>query len=133
MRFGQPRPGFVDTRGVPRHPRIVVPAVPHHVYLRGNNRRRLFSSAADRQRMLGCLVKGVETSGCAVHQLTLMTNHVHLIVTPPLAKALSTLIHRTCQRYAQARNAARGASGKLFEERYHSKPILDERYLMTTT
>lgn len=116
-----------------RLPRIVIPGLPLHVILRGNNRRRLFSSHADYQRFVLCLAAGLDTSACKLHQLTLMTNHVHLIAVPPQHAALSTLVHRTCQRYAQARNAQREATGKLFEERFHSKPILDDEYLATAT
>lgn len=116
-----------------RQTRIVVPGQPHHVYLRGNNRRRLFSSGADYERFIACLTLGLSSSACALHQLTLMTNHVHLIATPPVVAGLSTLLHRTCQRYAQVRNSLRDGSGKLFEERFQSKPILDDEYLATVT
>ena len=112
---------------------MVIPNVPHNVFQRGNNRRNLFSYDADRVRLLDCLERGVAASGCLVHQLTLMTNHVHLIVTPPTKDGLAVLLHRSSQRYAQQRNARRGASGKLFEERYHSRPIEDEKHLMTVT
>jgi len=108
---------------MPRSARVVVPGLPHNLCLRGNNRRRLFSSVGDRQRFLHFLSLGVRASGCALHQLTLMANHVHLVATPPSETALATLVARTCQRYAQRRNEAREASGKLFEERYYSRVI----------
>jgi putative transposase len=116
-----------------RTARLVAPGVPHHVYLRGNNRRRLFSTRADRVRWIGCVARALEATSCALHQTTLMTNHVHLIVTPPSKAALAQLMKRSCQRYAQLRNAAKDTSGKLFEERYRSKVIEDEAHLMTVT
>ncbi len=122
-----------ETRVMPRQARLVIPNVPHHIYLRGNNRRRLFSTNADRTRFIGCLARGLETSASRLHQLTLMENHVHMIAVPPGPDALRVLIHRTCLRYAQVRNHARDATGKLFEERFHSKPILDDAYLATAT
>ncbi len=79
----QPRCALVDTNAVARQARIVIPGQPHHVYLRGNNRRRLFSSGADYERFIACLTLGISASECVLHQLTLMTNHVHLIATPP--------------------------------------------------
>lgn len=118
---------------MPRHPRIVVPHVVHHVYLRGNNRRRLFSSVGDRLRFVRYLMEAIERTGCAVHQLTLMNNHVHLLATPPTAASLSELVARTCQPYAQKRNRAREASGKLFEQRFHSKAAEDAAAIMTMT
>ncbi|KAB2892373.1 MAG: hypothetical protein F9K40_18665 [Kofleriaceae bacterium] len=117
---------------MPRKARIVVPGVPHHVYLRGNNRRRLFSHDGDRWFWLRCLVLGFEASGCLMHQHTLMTNHVHFILTPPDKDALSVFVKESCQHYAQMRNARTGATGKLFEQRYHSKVITDEKHLLFT-
>jgi len=113
-----------------REPRIVVVGVPHHIYLRGNNRRRLFSNEADRWLWLRCLEQGLEASECLLHQHTLMTNHMHLMATPPHEKAFATLMKRACQRYAQQRNDQMNASGKLFEERYQSKVITDEDHMM---
>lgn len=103
------------------------------MYLRGNNRRRLFSSREDRLQWLVCLRRGLDASRCQLHQLTLMTNHVHMIVTPPEARSLADLVKRACQRYAQLRNAKRRGTGKLFEERFRSKVIKDDRQLMMTT
>jgi putative transposase len=116
-----------------RHPRLVVAGAPHHVYLRGNNRRLLFSSRSDRVFWLSCLRRGLDLSRCQLHQLTLMTNHIHMIVTPPEANALSEMMKRACQRYAQMRNEERGASGKLFEERFRSKVITDDSQMMMTS
>lgn len=118
---------------MPRRSRSVVPHVAHHVWLRGNNRRRLFSSFADRQLFLRCLRRGLRASNALLHQLTLMNNHVHMIAVPAGPDGLRVLVARTCQRYAQLRNQDREASGKLFEERYHSKVIEDAAALMTTT
>lgn len=81
---------------------------------------------------LRCLDRGFEASGCLLHQHTLMTNHVHFILTPPDEEALSNFVGRACQHYAQMRNVRTKASGKLFEQRYHSKVITDERHLLFT-
>jgi len=118
---------------MPRTPRVVLPGFPHHLYLRGNNRRKLFSSDGDRLRFLWLLQRALASARCVIHQLTLMTNHVHLIATPYDRGALAHLVKATCQRYSQHRNLARGSSGKLFEQRYGSKPILDDAQLMVTT
>lgn len=116
-----------------RKPRLVVAGKPHHVYLRGNNRRKLFSSRADRIFWIACVRRALDATQCQLHQETLMTNHVHNIVTPPVEGALSEFVKRACHRYAQYRNQARGGSGKLFEERYRSKVIEDHEQLRVTT
>lgn len=129
----QPRRAAPDTPGMARGPRRVIPGQPHHVYDRGNNRRRLFSYSVDRKRFLYCLSAGLEMSGCVLHQLTLMTNHVHMIVTPPDASGLAKLMKRTKQRYAQVRNERRNGSGALFEARFKSKAIRSIEQLMVAT
>jgi len=58
-----------------------------------------------------------------------MANHVHLLLTPPSAGAISAVMKQTNQRYAQVRNQRRDGSGKLFDERFSSKPICSEEHL----
>lgn len=116
-----------------RTKRIVFPGCPHHVYVRGNNRRRLISYSSDYYILLRCLSRALDRSSCELHQLTFMTNHYHLEATPEDDASLSRLMHRCNQRYAQIRNPLRSGSGKLFEERFRSKPIRDDKYLQAVT
>ena len=110
-----------------RKPRIVLPTIPHHVVLRGNNRRLLFSTAGDYQMFLFFIGLALEKSGCALNAITLMSNHAHLLLTPPKEDSLSRCVKALAQRYAQLRNEKRDASGKLFEERFFSRPVLSEQ------
>jgi putative transposase len=116
-----------------RQSRLALAEFPHHVTLRGNNRRRLFSYASDYRRFLCDLMRAQRASSCAVNAIALMTNHVHLIVRPPDDRALSRFVQSFAQRYAQLRNQRRQASGRLFEERFWSRPILNEQQLAITT
>jgi putative transposase len=113
--------------------KIVVPGVPNHIIVRGNNRRRLFSFAGDYRAFLCLLQRSGEQHECAVHALCLMSNHVHDLVTPPTLEASSRYVARFAQRYAQLRNARRGGTGKLFEERFRSKPVVSAEQLVNTT
>lgn len=58
-----------------------------------------------------------------------MSNHVHLIVTPSDHVQLGRFVAYFAQRYAQFRNRARGASGKLFEQRYKCFPITSDEQM----
>jgi len=62
-----------------------------------------------------------------------MANHVHLLLTPLREKALGAFIQRVAQRYAQIRNKRFGTTGKLFEQRFYSKPIASESHLAIAT
>lgn len=111
----------------------MIPDHPHHVILRGNNRRRLFSYRRDYRFFLFRLWHAGRQHGVAVHTSMQMTNHVHLIVTPSTHEDLSNFVRGFAQPYAQFRNRSRSSSGKLFEERYKCIPIeSDERMAVTT-
>ena len=65
-----------------RLPRNVIPGLPVHVVQRGNNRQAVFFAESDYRFYVDSLVLASEHSGCAVHAYALMTNHVHMLVTP---------------------------------------------------
>lgn len=68
-----------------------------------------------------------------MHACVLMTNHVHLLATPHEHKQLSRFVRFFAQSYAQFRNRSRSSTGKLFEQRYKSIPIVTEEQLAVTT
>jgi putative transposase len=70
---------------MPRRPRLISPGVPLHIIQRGNNRQACFFSDVDYLCYLEWLQKYAEESGCSIHAYVLMTNHVHLLLTPSTA------------------------------------------------
>ncbi len=118
---------------MPRGPRQILPGVPHHLVLRGNNRRVLFSYPRDYLRFLGLLKTHVLKTAVLLHAFCLMRNHVHLFLTPPEPTSCAQLVKGVAQRYAQMRNQRSSASGKLFEQRYFSTPIRSEQHLALVT
>jgi len=108
---------------------MVVPGMPHHVILRGNNRRNLFSDNEDRGMFVWYLGRAAKDTDCRIHNVALVTNHTHKIITPPSVEALSECMRACAQRYAIYRNKRRGGSGKLFERPFTSELIDDEGYL----
>lgn len=113
--------------------REVEPGYPHHVVLRGNNRRKLFSYQPEYVLFLKCLANGLSKTGCLLYGASLLSNHIHLIIVPPSEQSLSKCIQRVAQRYAQVRNKRRRGSGKLFEQRFFSKVIRTESQLGIVT
>lgn len=100
--------------------------------LRGNNRRILFSEPDDYEHFIYYAARAKTKVPVEVYAATLMTNHVHLIVTTPDETSLSRFIQLASARYAQFRNAKHEDSGKLYEQRFRSVPILDDRQLAVT-
>lgn len=116
---------------MPRRARIRFPGIPQHVIQRGNNRAACFFADDDYRYYLQCLSEGTQRYGCAVHAYVLMTNHVHLLVTPETEEGLSRMMRYLGSRYVQYVNYVYRRSGTLWEGRFKSNLIDSERYLLT--
>ncbi|WP_344759125.1 transposase [Luteimonas lutimaris] len=101
-----------------RLPRFDLAGIPQHVVQRGNNRLPCFFDDDDRQRYLQCLRHGLSRFGCELHAYVLMSNHVHLLLTPKEAGAVSRLMHTFSRNYVGLFNGRHGRTGTLWEGRY---------------
>ena len=86
---------------MPRKPRMYKPGMPCHVIQRGNNREASFFSDQDYQFYLECLYDASQKYGVLVHAYVLMTNHVHLLMTPLKVDSLSLTMQSIGRRYVQ--------------------------------
>ena len=73
---------------MPRRERDYMAGVPSHVMTRGNNRSTCFFSERDYRRYLDFLVDACARYRVALHAYVLMTNHVHLLMTPQTASGV---------------------------------------------
>lgn len=105
---------------MPRQPRLVLPGMAVHVIQRGNNRAPCFRTGNDYQLYLLHLRELSRKFGCAVHAYCLMSNHVHLLVTPPSAAACGALMRELGQRYVSYFNRRHERTGSLWEGRFRS-------------
>ena len=115
---------------MPRRPRITLPGVPLHLIQRGNNRQACFYADDDYRVYLDWLEEYAEVSGCAIHSYVLMTNHVHLLVTPKTSQSVGELMKRLGQRYVQYVNRTYRRSGTLWEGRFRSCLTQEEDYVL---
>lgn len=113
-----------------RLPRIDAAGYPHHVIQRGNNRQAVFVDEADYRRYLLLLQESAAAHSVAVHAYVLMTNHVHLLVTPEIHPALSKFMQAIGRRYVRWFNDRHGRSGTLWEGRFRSAVVSADRYLL---
>jgi putative transposase len=95
-----------------RHPRFALPGYTQHVIQRGNNRDIIFF-------------------GCAIHAYVFMTNHVHLLMTPQTATAISQVMQALGRVYVQYFNHRYRRTGTLWEGRFRASVIDTDRYLLT--
>jgi putative transposase len=66
-----------------------------------------------------------------VHAHVLMTNHVHLLVTPADADSLPRTMQSLGRRYVHRINALYRRTGTLWEGRYRAAPIDSEEYFIS--
>ncbi|HLX30641.1 MAG TPA: transposase [Casimicrobiaceae bacterium] len=103
---------------MPRRPRFSVTDLPIHVVQRGNDRKPCFFEERDFRVYLKTLGEVSLRYGVRVHAYALMTNHVHLLVTPGAPNAVSTLMQALGTRYVKYVNATRQRTGTLWEGRF---------------
>ena len=115
---------------MPRRPRIIIPGVPFHLIQRGNNRQPCFYADEDYCFYLEWLQEYSHDAGCSIHAYVLMTNHVHLLLTPTDTNSAGMLMKRLGQRYVQYVNRTYRRSGTLWEGRFRSCIAQQEEYLL---
>ncbi len=103
-----------------RHPRFDIAGIPQHLVQRGNNRLPCFLDDEDRQRYLQCLRQDLTRFDCRLHAYVLMSNHVHLLLTPARTGAVSRLMHTFARNYTGLFNGRHGRTGRLWEGRFKS-------------
>jgi len=114
---------------MPRGPRLDAPGALHHVMVRGIDRCAIFQDAADRQRCRDRLGAVIRSGGGALYAWCFMPNHIHaLIRTGPVP--LSRLMRRWIGPYATAFNRRHQRCGYLFQNRFKSILVEEERYFV---
>lgn len=115
---------------MPRAPRLTLAGQAHHVIQRGNNKQAIFFSDADRQMFLADLKDGLIRYDCALHAYVLMTNHIHLLITPGRDDTIGQLMQSLGRRYVGYINRSYGRTGTLWEGRFKSTIVDAEDYVM---
>src|SRR5260221_6636347 len=95
--------------------RYSLPDQPLHVIQRGNNRGAIFFAVEDYARYHDWLAEAAGRYFCRIHAYVLMTNHVHLLVTPQHEDSLPRMMQSLGRRYVRHVNASYRRSGTLSE------------------
>jgi len=114
-----------------RKPRFNLVGVTQHVIQRGNNREPCFYSEEDYSTYLSFLKIAADKNNCHIHAYVLMTNHVHLLMTPMQAHGISTVMQSLGKRYVQYINKVYKRTGTLWEGRYKASLVDTHNYLLT--
>ena len=115
---------------MPRKPRFNLPGYPQHVIQRGHNREPCFFSATDFRCYLDSLNRACARSRCSLHAYVLMSNHVHLLMTPEADSSVSQVMQSLGGRYVRHINRVYGRTGTLWEGRYKASLVEEDKYLL---
>lgn len=116
---------------MPREPRFNLPGIPQHIIQRGNNREPCFYSERDYLQYLDDLKQSASKYHCRIHAYVLMTDHVHLLVTPMIENGVSQMMQTLGQRYVKYFNQTHKRTGTLWGGRFKSSLIDSDIYLLT--
>jgi putative transposase len=113
-----------------RLPRLNLPGIPQHIVQRGNNRQVSFFTEQDYAVYLDKLKDHARQYKVDVHAFVLMTNHVHLLVTPETEKGVSQLMQSLGRYYVMYINKTYQRTGTLWEGRYKSTLVDSANYFL---
>ena len=115
---------------MPRPPRQTVPGMPLHIVQRGNNRKKCFLRRRDFELYLDAMLESSEHYNVDIHAYVLMTNHVHLLVTPHDRTGSSLMMQHIGRKYVLHFNKVHDRTGSLWDGRFRSSIIDSDYYLL---
>lgn len=102
----------------------------YHIVVRGVNKQNIFYENVDRNYFIALLRKYSKKLNVQIYAFCLMENHVHLELNDTKQK-ISLFMQCLCSMYARYFNRKYDRIGHLFQERYLSEVIKDEKYFVT--
>lgn len=117
-------PGLVMRNRPPHAPNAF-----YHVTLRGNRQQPIFLDVRDRDRWQRLLAEALVRYGARLHLYCWMTNHIHMVLECGITPICKTL-HWVAGAYARTFNAKYAYVGHLFQDRYGSRLVDSDAYLL---
>lgn len=101
----------------------------YHVIMRGNEKKNIFWNDDDRIRFLTTIAKAKGKYNFLVYAYCLMNNHVHLLIGDN-GNDISILMKSINVSYVSYFNRVYLRCGHLFQDRFKSQLVKDDRYLL---
>lgn len=102
----------------------------YHIILRGINRQRIFENREDYEKFLSILKKYKDECKYNVFAYCLMSNHIHLLIQET-DESLENIMKKITVKYVYWYNVKYQRTGHLFQDRFKSEPVEDDRYFLT--
>ena len=103
----------------------------YHVFVRGINKERIFEQEREKQylkKILRKYLKKYEQYDVEVHAYCIMSNHAHLIIKSNEREKVSYFMSNVLAEYAQYYNYKHNRNGHVFQNRFGSECIENEKY-----
>ncbi len=116
---------------MPRGPRVVPECGVFHIAIRGNNKRCVFRRESDYVRFESLLDRYKKKLGFYLYHYALMKNHVHLILKLKDSANISKIMQGISLSYYHYYRKKNRYVGHLWQGRFKSFVIGDDKYLLT--
>jgi putative transposase len=120
---------FMDFK-MARLPRLSIPDIPQHAIQRGNNRQACFIEQEDYEFFLDKLTIYSQKYKIFVHSYVLMTNHIHILLTPSNETGVSQMFQSLGRSYVRYFNNKYQRTGTLWEGRFKSTLVESLTYFL---
>lgn len=115
---------------MPRQRRYFLPNIPQYVVVRGVDKQATFFAPDDYLLFEEVLTEEAAKADCPIHAYVLMTNHVHLLLTPRTPRSIPRLMQGLGRHYVQAINRRYRRTGTLWQGRYKACLVQADRYFL---
>lgn len=102
----------------------------YHIVMRGINRQSIFEDKEDNIKFIQTIQNYQDKCAYKVFAYCLMGNHLHLLLKE-VEEPLEQIMRRICGSYVYWYNAKYDRIGNLFQDRFKSEPVEDEKYFLT--
>ena len=115
---------------MPRSSRVNSNTGVYHIMLRGINHQTIFEDDEDNEKFLEVLGLCKTLSGFELYGYCLMGNHIHMLLKT-VNEDLGLIFKRIGARYVYWYNWKYKRTGHLFQDRFKSEPVGDDKYFLT--
>ena len=115
---------------MPRQRRKVGLSKIYHVIARGNERKDIFLDDEDKSKFIQIIINKKRKNEYTLYAYCLMNNHLHLLLKEEEGN-VSRVMRRINTAYAYYFNKKYNRVGHVFQDRFRSEPVENDRYLLS--
>lgn len=115
---------------MPRTSRKISQSAVYHIMLRGNNKEPVFQDEKDKEKICRLIMNLKDEKDFGLFSYCILNNHIHLVIRE-IDEPIACIIKRIATSYAIYYNKKYSRIGHVFQDRYKSECVDNERYLLS--